>query len=185
MPITSPALFAFLQRAQVCRVRRVRMDLRPGGPRHFADVNVAAAVDGEAMQRQKPAGLGVGWRLAKTSEQYAGVIDNADQCAAGFLATRARDSWSSVEERRCTRSMAPRWAFAWTRNDWEEVVNSSAFLWKGAIMTGDSAQHLAIMQARNKAFRWPKGTSSTHRRRGSITIPTRSPAAATGRGINE
>ena len=26
-------------------------------------------------------------------------------------------------------------------------------------MTGDSAQHLAIMRARNKAFRWPKGTS--------------------------
>jgi hypothetical protein len=26
-------------------------------------------------------------------------------------------------------------------------------------MTSDSAQHLAIMQARNKAFRWPKGTS--------------------------
>ena len=26
-------------------------------------------------------------------------------------------------------------------------------------MTGDSAHHLAIMQARNKAFRWPKGTS--------------------------
>jgi hypothetical protein len=26
-------------------------------------------------------------------------------------------------------------------------------------MTDDSAQHLAIMQARNKAFRWPKGTA--------------------------
>jgi hypothetical protein len=26
-------------------------------------------------------------------------------------------------------------------------------------MAGDSAQHLAIMQARNKAFRWSKGTS--------------------------
>jgi hypothetical protein len=26
-------------------------------------------------------------------------------------------------------------------------------------MTDDSAQHLAIMRARNKAFRWPKGTS--------------------------
>jgi len=24
-------------------------------------------------------------------------------------------------------------------------------------MSGDSAQHLAILQARNKAFRWPKG----------------------------
>jgi hypothetical protein len=27
------------------------------------------------------------------------------------------------------------------------------------MLTDDSAQHLAIMQARNKAFRWPKGTS--------------------------
>ena len=27
------------------------------------------------------------------------------------------------------------------------------------MMTGDSAQHLAIMRARNKAFRWVKGTS--------------------------
>ncbi len=26
-------------------------------------------------------------------------------------------------------------------------------------MSGDSQQHLAIMQARNKAFRWPKGQS--------------------------
>jgi hypothetical protein len=27
------------------------------------------------------------------------------------------------------------------------------------MMTGDSAQHLAIMRARNKAFRWAKGAS--------------------------
>ena len=27
------------------------------------------------------------------------------------------------------------------------------------MLTDDSAQHLAIMQARNKAFRWPKGMS--------------------------
>jgi hypothetical protein len=39
------------------------------------------------------------------------------------------------------------------------MINSNAAWWKVAAMTGDSAQHLEIMLARNKAFRWPKGTS--------------------------
>jgi hypothetical protein len=39
------------------------------------------------------------------------------------------------------------------------MIISGVDVWKGTTMTGDSAQHLAIMQARNKAFRWPKGKS--------------------------
>jgi hypothetical protein len=36
-------------------LRLTRVDLRPGGPRDLADIDVAVAVNGEPMRREKPA----------------------------------------------------------------------------------------------------------------------------------
>jgi hypothetical protein len=48
-------LFEFLQGAQLGGLRLIRVDLRPGRPRDLPDIDVAVAVNGEPMRREKPA----------------------------------------------------------------------------------------------------------------------------------
>src|SRR5436190_21975345 len=62
-------------------MRLARVDLRPSRPRNFADIDVAVRVDGEAVRRQKLAGLGPGRRVAEAADQIALMIDDADPWA--------------------------------------------------------------------------------------------------------
>src|SRR5262245_54333927 len=71
-------LLEFLQRAQVGGVRLARVDLRPGGPRDVADIDVAVAVDRETVRCEELAELGAGRRVAKAADQLALVVDDAD-----------------------------------------------------------------------------------------------------------
>ena len=45
-PEVSLDLFELLQRPQIGGVRLARVDLRPGSPRHLADIDVAVPIDG-------------------------------------------------------------------------------------------------------------------------------------------
>ena len=82
--------------------------------------------------------------------------------AIAFLVSYAREGPEAVDKeaghRRRIVGTAAR-TFQKTRIDGNGMINSSADLRNDMPTPGDSAQHLAIMQARNKAFRWPKGDS--------------------------
>jgi hypothetical protein len=54
-------LLELVQRAQIIRPRLVSESLWPVGPRHLADIEVAAAVDRQPMRRQE-----LGWTKAWT-----------------------------------------------------------------------------------------------------------------------
>src|SRR5262245_13528383 len=74
----SAHLFELLQRADAVGSWRVGIDLRPCGPRNLADIHIASRVDGKPVRRQEFAELGSGRCLAKTADQLALMIDNAD-----------------------------------------------------------------------------------------------------------
>src|SRR5271170_2707686 len=54
------------------------VDLRPGGPRDLADIDVAVAVDRQPVRRQKLAELGPGRGVAEAADQLALMVDDAD-----------------------------------------------------------------------------------------------------------
>src|SRR5882762_9772406 len=60
---TSLDLFEFLQRAQIGGVRLARIDLRPGGPRNLADIDVPVPVDREPVRCEELAEFGAGRRV--------------------------------------------------------------------------------------------------------------------------
>src|SRR5436305_1164588 len=76
-PWASMHLLVFLQGADVGRARRVE-ELRPLRPRHLADIEVAARVDGEAVRPEKRGRGGAGMRVAKARQQLALGVDDAD-----------------------------------------------------------------------------------------------------------
>src|SRR5580704_7574776 len=68
----------FLQRADVSRPRRVRIELRPLRPRDFADIEVAARIDAEPVRPEKRGRRGAGVHVAKARQQLALIVDDAD-----------------------------------------------------------------------------------------------------------
>ena len=54
------------------------IELRPLRPRHLADIEVAARVDGEAVRPEKRGRRGAGMHVAKARQQLALVVDDAD-----------------------------------------------------------------------------------------------------------
>jgi hypothetical protein len=55
---------------QIGGVRLARIDLWPGGPRDFADINVAMPVDGETVRCEELAELGAGLTRNLPSGEY-------------------------------------------------------------------------------------------------------------------
>src|SRR6266851_491734 len=68
----------FLQRADVVRTRRLREELRPLRPRHLADIEVAARVDGESVRPEKGGRRRPGMQIAEPRQELALIIDDAD-----------------------------------------------------------------------------------------------------------
>src|SRR5438067_6842263 len=77
MPLPLLHLLVFLQRADMSRPRRVE-ELRPLRPRHLADIEIAARINGEAVRTEKRGRGGAGMRVAEARQQLALVIDDAD-----------------------------------------------------------------------------------------------------------
>ena len=73
----------FLQRADVVGARLVREELRPLRPRHLADIEVAAAVDGQPVRAEKRGRRGPGMHVAEPRQQLALIVDDADPRARG------------------------------------------------------------------------------------------------------
>src|SRR5215472_7996371 len=80
------------------RVRPARVDLRPGGPRDLADIDVAMAVDGEPVRRQKPAELGAGRGVAKAADQLALVVDDRDPGPEIGNVAADRGGWADLAD---------------------------------------------------------------------------------------
>src|SRR5580704_5149350 len=81
-------LLELLQRTQVLRHRHAGMRAGPVGVAHFADIDVALAVDGEAVRRQEAAGFLAGTMLAaQPRDQTALLVDDGKSRAdVGVLA---------------------------------------------------------------------------------------------------
>src|SRR4029077_18054638 len=65
-----------VQRAEIIRPGPAGKDLRPARPRHFADVEVAAAVHGEPVRRKELGRTKAGTKPAEPSDTLAGVDDD-------------------------------------------------------------------------------------------------------------
>src|SRR5277367_4394742 len=68
----------FLQRADVIGPRLVRIELRPLRPRHLANIKIAARVHGHAVRAEERGGRRTGMPIAKTRQEIALVVDDAD-----------------------------------------------------------------------------------------------------------
>src|SRR5258708_26819657 len=81
-------LLELLQGAQELRHRHAGVGAGPVGVAHLADIDVALAVDGEAVRRQEAAGLLAGTMLAaQPRDQPALLVDDAEPRAnLGVLA---------------------------------------------------------------------------------------------------
>src|SRR5829696_8475268 len=72
-------LLELLQRPQVLRYRHAGMGAAPVGVAHLADIDVALAVDGQAMRRQELAGFLAGPVLAaQAGDQAALLVDDGE-----------------------------------------------------------------------------------------------------------
>src|ERR1700730_11706055 len=76
----SPLVHAlvFLQRADVRRPRRVRIELRPLRPGYLADIEVATRVDAEPVRTEKCGRRRAGVHVTKARQQLTLVVDDAD-----------------------------------------------------------------------------------------------------------
>src|SRR6516225_4087459 len=60
------------------RTRYVREDLRPAGPRHLADIDIAMRVDRQSVRRKEFAEIGSSRGLSETADQLTLIVDDAD-----------------------------------------------------------------------------------------------------------
>src|SRR5262249_60890908 len=70
-------LLVFLKRPDMRWARHVEK-LRPLRPRHLADIEVAARIDGEPVRPEKGGRRGSGLRIAEARQELALMIDDAD-----------------------------------------------------------------------------------------------------------
>src|SRR5216683_721211 len=79
----------FLQRADVVRTRRLREELRPLRPRHLADIEVAARVDGESVRPEKGGRRRPGMQIAEPRPEIGAVaVDRLHRTKFADIADR-------------------------------------------------------------------------------------------------
>ena len=85
---------AWFTRRNFCNDRRLSgrglsgKTLWPVGPRHLADINIAVAVDGQAVRRHELIRSEAGVQAAQSREALAGVVDDGDARAQGLGMSR-------------------------------------------------------------------------------------------------